>query len=158
MGEERPGREASTMIRLNMVVEGQTEEVFVHTVLEGHLAERQIFVAVRCVETSRDKRKHRIYRGGLLDFDRALGDLRRWMKEDQSAEVWFTTMFDLYALPSNCPAFEEARKQTSPTKRVQVLEDGFRAKINHPRFIPYIQLHEFEALLLADPSKFDWEF
>jgi hypothetical protein len=26
------------------------------------------------------------------------------------------------------------------------------------RFIPYLQLHEFEALLLADPEKFDWEF
>jgi len=26
------------------------------------------------------------------------------------------------------------------------------------RFIPYIQLHEFEALILADPGKLDWEF
>lgn len=24
--------------------------------------------------------------------------------------------------------------------------------------IPYIQLHEFEALLLSDPEKFDWQY
>ncbi len=30
--------------------------------------------------------------------------------------------------------------------------------IGHRQFIPYIQLHEFEALILADPQKLDWEY
>ena len=146
------------MIRLNAIVEGQTEEAFFHAVLEEHLAHREVFVAVRCVETSRDKKRHKVFRGGLLDYRRARDDLFRWMKEDQRPEAWFTTMFDLYALPDDFPGYEESKKQASPLERVAVIEDALRLAINHPRFIPYIQLHEFEALLLADPSMFDWEF
>jgi hypothetical protein len=146
------------MIRLNMIVEGQTEEKFVHDVLEEHLAAREIFVAVRCAETSRDKKRHKIYRGGVIDYRRAKDDILRWMKEDQRPEAWFTTMFDLYALPDDFPGYEEARKLGTPQLRVVALETSLRNHVNHPRFIPYLQLHEFEALLLADPSKFDWEF
>jgi hypothetical protein len=35
---------------------------------------------------------------------------------------------------------------------------GKTREVDHPRFLPYIQLHEFEALILSDPAKFDWEF
>jgi hypothetical protein len=146
------------MIRLNLIVEGQTEEAFVRTVIEEHLAQRNVFVAVRCAETSRDRKRHKIYRGGLLDFRRVREDLHRWMKEDQGAEVWFTTMFDLYALPDDFPGYEQAQKLPKPQERVKALEDAFRLDIGHPRFIPYLQLHEFEALLLVDPAKLDWEF
>jgi hypothetical protein len=146
------------MIRLNVIVEGQTEEAFLHAVLEEHLAQREIFVAVRCVETSRDKKRHKIFRGGLLDYRRARDDLFRWMKEDQRPEAWFSTMFDLYALPDDFPDYGEARKQATSAKRVAALEQGFGQAVNHPRFVPYVQLHEFETLLFADLSKLDWEF
>lgn len=146
------------MIRLNMIVEGQTEERFVHDVLEEHLAARNIFVAVRCVETSRDKKRHKIYRGGMIDYRRAKNDILRWMKEDQRPEAWFTTMFDLYALPEDFPGHDEARKASTPQLRVVALETALQNQVNHLRFIPYLQLHEFEALLLADPTKFDWVF
>jgi hypothetical protein len=42
--------------------------------------------------------------------------------------------------------------------RVATIEKAFAEDLGDPRFIPYLQLHEFEALLLADPEKFDWEF
>jgi hypothetical protein len=146
------------MIRLNAIVEGQTEEAFVHAVLAEHLAQREVFIAVRCVETSRDKKQHKKYTGGLLDFGRARRDLLRWIKEDQKPEAWFTTMFDLYDLPEDFPDYAEALKQGTPAGRVEILERAFSKAISHPRFIPYLQLHEFEALLFADPSKLDWEF
>src|SRR5262249_16387111 len=73
-------------------------------------------------------------------------------------DAFFTTMFDLYALPDDFPGYTEARKRTDPYQRIAALEEAFRRDINHLRFVPYIQLHEFEALLLSDPSKFDWEF
>jgi hypothetical protein len=146
------------MIRLNMIVEGQTEETFAHLVLEEPLAARHVFLSVGCVETSRDRRAGKIYRGGLLDYDRARKDLLRWMKEDSKPEARFTTMFDLYALPDNFPGQDEARKRSNPNERVAELEKAFVTDIPDPRFLPYIQLHEFEALLLVDPTKFDWEF
>jgi hypothetical protein len=146
------------MIRLNMIVEGQTEERFVNDVLQGHLASYEIYVAVRCVETSRDKKRHKIYRGGMIDYRKAKNDIIRWMKEDQKPEAWFTTMFDLYALPDDFPGYAEARKASTPQLRIDSLEAALKNDINHPRFIPYLQLHEFEAFLLADPFKFDWIF
>jgi hypothetical protein len=30
--------------------------------------------------------------------------------------------------------------------------------MNHPRFVPYVQLHEFEALLFSDPQSFSIAF
>lgn len=146
------------MIRLNIIAEGQTEETFVNQVLREPLSAIEIFVSVRCVETSRDKKRRQIYRGGLLEYDKARKDLLRWMKEDQKPDAWFTTMFDLYKLPKEFPDFETAMKQVNPMNRVVALETAFSKDISHQRFLPYIQLHEFEALLLADPSKFDWEF
>jgi hypothetical protein len=146
------------MPRLNMIVEGQTEEAFVHEVLKAPLAGVQVWVAVRRVEMSRDKKRGKIYRGGLFDYDRAKRDIIRWMKEDQHADAYFTTMFDLYALPDDFPGFSEARRLADPYQRVSALEIAFRQDVNHPRFHPYIQLHEFEALVLSDPRQLDWEF
>lgn len=139
------------MIRLNVVTEGPTEQSFVYNVLREHLASLGVFAFTRCVETSRHKAK--VYRGGLLDFRRAQRDLERWMRQDQHPEVHFTTMFDLYALPKDFPKFDEAKALAKPADRVQRLEEAMAEAIPHPRFIPYIQLHEFEALVLADASK-----
>ena len=44
--------------------------------------------------------------------------------------------------------------RSTPHKRVQSLEKSWLAMTNDSRFIPFIQLHEFEAYLLADVSKF----
>jgi hypothetical protein len=144
------------MIRLHMVVEGQTEETFVNRLLAEHLGRFDLSVDVRRVETSR--RRAKIYRGGLLHYRKVRKDISLWMKEDQNPDAYFSTMFDLYALPDDFPEFDLAAKFPTPYERVIALEDAFGRDIQHPRFIPYIQLHEFEALLFSDPSKFDWEF
>jgi hypothetical protein len=148
------------MIRLHVIAEGQTEEEFVNSVLSFHLGTFDISTDVRCVETGRRRanprvgQPARIYRGGLIDFPRARKDIILWMKEDQNDDAYFTTMFDLYALPEDFPGFSDARKQADPYRRVSELESAFGTDISHRRFIPYIQLHEFEALILSDPTKF----
>lgn len=144
------------MIRLNMIVEGQTEEAFVNRLLKPLLAFRDVFVAVRCVETGR--RGHKIFRGGLLNYEKAKKDIALWMKEDQGADARFTTMFDLYRLPDNFPCTEKARAQSNINDKVQILENGFAASINENRFFPYIQLHEFEALLFSDIEKMSFYY
>lgn len=144
------------MIRLHVIAEGQTEETFVNKVLKLHLAQFNVFADVRCVETSRSRR--RIYRGGLLDYGRAKRDIERWMKEDHGSDVRFTTLFDLYHLPNDFPRFEEAKRQTHPPARVEFLEQAFAEDLPQPRFVPYIQLHEFEALILSDPERMKREF
>ena len=143
-------------MRLHFIVEGQTEEAFINRVLVPYLTSHEVWGNVRCVMTS--KKRKVVYRGGVISYTMVKNDITLWMKEDQNSDVAFTTMFDLYALPSDFPCYDEARKINDVYKRVEMLEQAISKDIQHPRFIPYIQLHEFEALIFADPQKLDWEF
>lgn len=137
------------MVRLNIIVEGQSEETFVRDILTPFLADVEVYVSVRCVETRRHR--HVIYRGGLENYQKLHDDLLRWSREDPNA--WFTTMIDMYALPQNFPDYHECQMISDPYMKVEELEKSFGCNIGFRRFIPYIQLHEFEALLLCDPFK-----
>lgn len=139
------------MIRLHIVAEGQTEETFANNTLKEHFAAFEVYADVRCVETSRTRR--RVYRGGLREYAKLKGDLSRWMRQDAHPEVWFTTMIDLYQLPRNFPEAHTIDRGLDPLRRVRRLERAFRRDLQHPRFIPYIQLHEFEALILSEPDR-----
>lgn len=69
-------------VRLNVVAEGHTEQLFVKNVLCKHLVEHHILCNARCVMTSRDKKAAKYYRGGLLDYTKAKQDIVTWLKED----------------------------------------------------------------------------
>lgn len=146
-------------LRLNFIVEGQTEERFVNTVLRSHFADQSIVAAAHCVTTRRDRRAPHIkYRGGLTTYRHARDDILRWVREDRSESARFTTMFDLYGLPADFPGYADAAKESNPYARVEVLEVALREAIGDRRFVPYIQLHEFEALLFSDLEKLGLQF
>jgi len=81
-------------------------------------------------------------------------DILRWLREDQAPEARFTTMLDLYGLPRDFPDYVPASKLSDPYRRVAAMERALAEDLGDPRFIPYIQLHEFEALLFSDPGAF----
>ena len=143
-------------IRLNITAEGQTEERFVKQTLSNYLGTFNISTDVRCVLTSKDKRKH--YRGGLISYDKAKKDIKTWLKEDNNSDARFTSMFDLYALPADFPGFEDSQRISNPYKKVEFLESELANNIDDFRFIPYIQLYEFEALLFINPKKLEIEY
>lgn len=146
-------------LRLNFIVEGQTEERFVNTVLRDHFADRSIIAVAHRVTTRRHRRAHHLrYRGGLTTYRHASADIRRWVREDRSGSVRFTTMFDLYRLPADFPRYTAAAEVSDPYARVGILEAAMSEDIGDRRFIPYIQLHEFEALLFSDLEKLDAQF
>jgi len=62
-------------------------------------------------------------------------------------------MVDLYHLPSDFPKRGEAKKITNPFQKVALLESAFAEDVDSRRFIPNIQLHEFEALLFVDIAR-----
>lgn len=151
MGKECIWGLAVKYIRLYVIAEGQTEQRFVKEILAHHLGHYQISATASAVVTSRG------YKGGLLSYQKAKNDILRWVKEHQNADVRFTTMFDLYRLPADFPGYQQA-KQREPYARVAILERALAEDINDPRFIPYIQVHEFEALIFADPVKLAAEY
>jgi hypothetical protein len=141
------------VIRLHFVVEGQSEETFVNQLLAPELAERATIVDVRRITTGRKRGVP--HRGGFVAYEQLRNDLSLWMKQERrNAEVRFTTMIDLYGLPWDFPGKLECQKIHDPFDRVAALESKFRDDLSDQRLIPYIQLHEFEALLFSDLDAF----
>ena len=62
-------------------------------------------------------------------------------------------MIDLYALHEGFPGAEAAqRHRRNPYRRVEALEEAWANETGDLRFIPHIQLHEYEAYLFTDLS------
>jgi hypothetical protein len=142
------------MIRLNITAEGQTEEGFVREVLSSHLLRFDVLCHVRSVMTSRKLRK----RGGISKYLKARTDIVQWLKEQPGRDVRFSTMFDFYALPNDFPGVTESKRLNDPYGKVKCIEGALLDDIADDRLIPYIQLHEFEALVLSKPEEFALEF
>lgn len=142
---------------LNILCEGQTEELFVKTVLKPFLSSLGLVVKKRLLITSKKKNA----KGGMISYQQVKGDLNKWIDEvsRKSNEThYFTTMFDWYALPNDFPGYEDASHIQDPYMQVENIEESFFADINNALFIPYIQLHEFEALLFCDISKLSKDY
>lgn len=144
------------MIRLHAVVEGQTEETFVNQVLAPSLGARNVFVDVHRVTTGRTRTQ--LHRGGISRYEQLKNDVVLWMKQDKNRDARFTTMVDLYRLPNDFPGYKGCRAKIDPFERVRCLEENLRSDIPDHRFIPYIQLHEFETLLFSEVTAFATAF
>jgi hypothetical protein len=139
------------MTRLYILVEGQTEEVFVKELLTPHYARIGLFITPIIVETSRG------YKGGIVSYGKVKPQILRLCKQDSQATV--TTLFDLYALPDSFPLKNSADYALLRTghQKATFLELALTQDIEHFNFIANIMVHEFEALLFTQPEKFsDW--
>ncbi len=147
------------MIGLRILVEGDTEEGFVNNVLALHLVSFDIECVAARVTTRRRPDIGMAHKGGCVEFHKVKSEIMAWMKQEPDA--WVTTMFDLYRLSSDFPDFAQAAGELDPHKRVEGLEEAFLNEVvddTYWRFVPYIQVHEYEALLFSNLSKLgEWD-
>jgi Domain of unknown function (DUF4276) len=139
--------------RVYILVEGQTEEIFISDLLAPHYAEKNLYLQPITVETCEGYGGGK-KRGGYVSYARLKKQLLILLR-DESAHV--STMFDLYALPKDRPGMKDegfAAMQTGREK-AEFIEKCWKEEIAHPRFIPHLSVHEFEALLFADTSTFN---
>lgn len=142
------------MARLYLFVEGPTERTFADVVLKRHLAHLGVYMQKPTL-IAHARKKGRIHRGGGRNPVAMQNDINRLLEQEKGTDVFFTTMIDFYALPRKFPGYEEAEKlRNDPYKRVEALEGSWFDETGDRRFIPFIQLHEFEACLLTDVSRF----
>ncbi len=137
------------MARLYLFGEGKTEVTFADLLLRDHLANHGIYLA------------HAIDLGGGRNYVPWKHDIQRLLPPKKGADVFVTTMIDLYRIPVSFPGHDEGEKRRNdPIERVKFLEQAFKDDIADPRscFIPYIQLHEYEAILFCDPSCFEYHY
>lgn len=148
------------MTRLIAHVEGQTEELFVNEVLAPYLyANGYSSISARIVGNARLRSR----RGGIKPWSSVKSDISRHLASD--GESYATTMVDYYALPAESgkawPGRAEAASLTHSQKATHIekklTEDLLNSSSDHTvayRFIPYIAIHEFEALLFSDCAGF----
>ena len=148
------------MSRLLLHVEGQTEETFVNDLLAPHLCARGYdSVRARLVGNARQRDR----RGGIRDWNAVRRDITNHLKEDAGA--FATTMVDYYGLPRNGQRAWPGRVQASTlpfAEKAEAVEAALQADIGGEmgggfdpgRFVPYVMMHEFEALLFSDCELF----
>jgi len=132
---------------LKIHVEGQTEQGFVTQTLKPHLEGFGYIVSVVVNPTSQGSR------GGLSHYQQFKTNAKK-IRND-APDCLLTTMIDLYGLPNDFPGMEESRGIDDPQKKAAFLEEALANDLEIDNFIPYIQLHEFEALLFSDIEKID---
>lgn len=137
------------MRRVLVLVEGQTEEVFVNQVVAPVL-DRQGLHLIPKILTTNARKDGRQFKGGVSSFARLRRDLLRLLGDTGVAAV--TTMFDYYGIPRDFPGLDDAPAGDA-YRRVEHLERALRANLDHPKLLPYLSVHEFEALVLAGPDE-----
>ena len=141
---------------INVVVEGSCEEIFVNDVLRPHFAHQEKFVSARRIRTGWDGLNNKPAKGGLLKYIKFRNDVLRWIQSDRDrSDAWYTSMLDLYAFPvdDQSPYTAAIRSIRDCYQKITALELAISSDINHARFIPYIQLHEFESFIFVEPER-----
>lgn len=134
------------MIVINVLCEGPTEENFVKKVLSRYFQSMDVIVKARQVTTNRKLK----ITGGMTTYAKMKNDIELWIKENNRDTFCFhlyTCMFDYYQLPTDFPGFPPEGNES--LSKVHYLEDKLALDLNIASFLPYIQLHEFEALVFA---------
>ncbi len=135
------------MKRILILVEGQTEEQFVSSILQEYFMQAQCYLQPVILRTKRTG-AGQIYKGGVSTYDRIRREVVNLLADTSVCAV--TTMLDYYGLPDDFPGKAKLMPSWNAIQKVQHLEDAFSQDIGNPRFLPYLSLHEFESLLFSD--------
>lgn len=139
-------------VEIFIVVEGQTEQTFVRDVLAPYMGHNGIYLHPSLI----GKPGHK---GGDVRFERAKIDIINFLK--QRNDTYVSTMFDYFRINKDWPGLNDIRGKTltlTVEQKAKIVEDAMMKEIMNElpqcnpekRFIPFIQMHEFEALLFSD--------
>lgn len=130
------------MRQVCILVEGQTEEAVVNTLMIDAAAARDVYLTPIIVRTSLTPARASRGGGSWKHYDKQLNDLL-----SQSHWDAIGLMVDYYGYPSGAPGFElpEAPGNQRQPQIVATLKNHY----HDPRFHPLVVLHEIESLVLA---------
>lgn len=136
------------MKRIIIICEGPTEQAFCKTNLQLNLQAKGVYIQTPLIKHSK---------GGIVKWPILKQQIETHLRVDTSAYV--TTFIDYYGLYSKYqfPNWDVAEKISNRNLRMEAIENGMHNDIAEDlryRFIPYLQLHEFEGLLFNDINIF----
>ena len=109
------------MKRVYIVVEGQTEQEFVNSVISPYLQEFGILsVTPVLVRTSRTGR------GGMVSYSHLANTIRPLLMSKKSDYI-VTTFIDFFRLPHDMPHYEDSMKKPDKIEQIRSLEAAINA-------------------------------
>jgi hypothetical protein len=136
------------MRRVHVICEGQTEEEFVREILFPAFLPSGIHLLPSCIGRVGHK-------GGRVNSERLRFDLQQRFRD---RDCLCTTFFDFYGLPLDFPGKAAAAANSDPNGKQRAVTEALARWAassfgdDSRRFLPYVQMHEFEALLFSDPD------
>lgn len=134
--------------RLIFIVEGETEKEFVENLLVPQFNSEFGIYDITCFIT---KRSH----GGVSKYSYIKEDILRVVNE---SDVIVTTMFDFYMIPKDTPGYPNEDSKMSHLQQVELMEESMYNDVlescngRRIHFLPYLELHEFEAMLFSSDA------
>jgi hypothetical protein len=142
-------------VEVYVVVEGRTEQTFIRDVLAPAASSQGIYLYPALI----GKPGHK---GGDVRFDRAKDDIGHFLQ--QRTDTYVSTMFDYSGIGGDWPGRAEIHRRIRSGRNLtaaqkadileaamqQAIEESYPQSNAMQRFIPYMAMHEFEALLFSD--------
>jgi len=134
------------------LVEGTTEKIFIVNMLVPYLAEMGVYITPIIISKPGQK-------GGDVRFARVKNDIELHLK--QRRDTYLTLFIDYYGIKGDWPGLKEAKQQSTARKKAAKINEATKEQVKYlfgchgasRRFIPYVSMHEFEALLFSGPKK-----
>jgi hypothetical protein len=140
------------MIRVHVICEGQTEEMFVNEMLIPIFLPRDVLLVPALLGEPGHK-------GGNVKIERVIKDVQLRLLGDVTS--YCTLLIDFYGISPQFPGYEEASRMNQHRTKSDILiremVKAIEAVVGPEamrRFIPYVQMYEFEALLFSESNAF----
>ncbi len=136
------------MNRIIIICEGQTEQEFCNTLLQPYFGANGITLQTPLIKKTM---------GGIANWNVLKREIETYLRREK--DVLVTTLIDYYGIKDShgFPLWAEKQAIADKSKRLDELEAAMQADVDEnlrPRFVPYLQLHEFEGLLFSDKQAF----
>ena len=140
------------MPRIIIICEGPTEREFCIDVLQPYFSAKDIYLNSPLIKKSG---------GGIVSWSNLKKQIENHLKSERG--VYVTTLIDYYGIEEKhqYPQWAEAHRISHKPDRLKFLEEAMLNQIDdglRRRYIPYIQLHEYESLLFSDNNAFTRNF
>ncbi|MCR5219574.1 MAG: DUF4276 family protein [bacterium] len=134
-----------------VLTEGTTEQLFVKCLLAPYLASHGVYLTP--IQLSKPGEK-----GGDVKFARAKNDIGKHLKQRPDTRI--TLMVDYYGIKSDWPGHAEAKQRRDHVESAAIMRQAtaravaelFPGLDAERRFLPYVSMHEIEALYFSDPA------
>lgn len=136
------------MKKITIICEGYSELAFCKDILEPHLKNFGVQLFYELTNQSKD--------GGITKWLNIKNQIIKIHEID--GDMAISTFFDYYGMNRSLKFLKwaEAEQEIDRSVRMEILEKGMCDDIGDGiKFIPYIQLHEYEALVFSNYDAFE---